>query len=168
MFKRKFCQPLLCLIMASIYILGASGHGPTLMAKLTLPFSSFRCAGHGCGCDLAGYELEGCRCFTAESCCSSESPPEPSCCEVEPLPEASCCSDETANNEGINFLISESIDSPDCGRGPLQGNDFLAFHTIFTPFRALQKRLIFMGRSEKPSSLYTSPFMSRLGKIPIS
>jgi len=179
MFKKKFSQSIICLIMASIYILGTSGWGPTLASKISLPFSSFLCAGHGCGCDRAGYELEACRCFTnddlpnkvnktsSNSCCSIPEPPpkESSCCTLpEPASNDGCCS---SSPEEPSLDISTQLTLPSCGSPSLDGTDFLATHIIFS---VLPKVTLSFSKTLKFlrfSNSYTSPLLISNDKIPI-
>ena len=164
MFKKKCRQSIICLIMASIYILGTSGWGPTLASKISLPFSSFLCAGHGCGCDRAGYELEGCRCFTSEG---STTPSSSSCCALPepPPPSNSCCS---TSPEPTALDTSTQLTLPSCGSPSLDGTDFLATHIIFPvipqetlSFSTILKLSLF-------TKYYSAPLLIGNDKIPIA
>ena len=98
---------LIYIFMMLAYLLNMSGARNPLVAKLITPLLPFKCAGHGCACDLAGKELPGCGCFGE----TEESSPETPGCSV----ENSCCSSKRPSSEKQKRSAADStLDDISC------------------------------------------------------
>ena len=98
---------LIYVFMMLAYLLNMSGARNPLVAKFITPLLPFKCAGHGCACDLAGKELPGCGCFGE----TEESSPESQGCSV----ESSCCSSKKPSSKKNKKAIEDdTLDDIGC------------------------------------------------------